>query len=109
MRILFIFYDNESRDNILPLGSTYVAAYVRKHGFADVTYYCQDVYHFDENHLYDYLQENHFDIAAIGFVAGYFQHQKIKKICDVINAVKERPLIVLGGHGPTEHAKTSDY
>ncbi len=101
MKILFIFYDNESRDNILPLGTTYVAAYVRKHGFSDVTYYCQDVYHFDENHLYEYLQENHFDVAAIGFVAGYFQHQKIKKICDAINAVKERPFIVLGGHGPT--------
>jgi anaerobic magnesium-protoporphyrin IX monomethyl ester cyclase len=101
MKILFIFYDNESRDNILPLGSTYVAAYVRKHGFPDVSYYCQDVYHFDENHLYQYLQENHFDVAAIGFVAGYFQHRKIKKICEAINAVKERPFIVLGGHGPT--------
>jgi radical SAM superfamily enzyme YgiQ (UPF0313 family) len=101
MRILFIFYDNESRDNILPLGATYVAAYVRKHGFLDIIYYCQDVYHYSEHHLYKYLQKEHFDVAALGFVAGYFQHQKIKKICDVINAVKERPFIVLGGHGPT--------
>jgi anaerobic magnesium-protoporphyrin IX monomethyl ester cyclase len=85
---------------MLPLGSTYVAAYVRKHGFPNVTYYCQDVYHFTENHLYEYLQRERFDVAALGFVAGYYQHQKIKKICDAINAVKERPFIVLGGHGP---------
>ena len=101
MKILFIFYDNESRDNILPVGPTYVASYLRKHGFQDITYYCQDVYHYDANHLYEYLKENHFDIVGIGFVAGYFQHIKIKQICDVINTIPHKPFIVLGGHGPT--------
>ena len=101
MKILFVFYDNESRDNILPLGITYVAAYVREHGYRDITYYCQDVYHYSEAHLHDYIKKNHFDVVAFGFVAGYFQHVKIKKLCDAITSLKKRPFIVLGGHGPS--------
>jgi anaerobic magnesium-protoporphyrin IX monomethyl ester cyclase len=101
MKILFVFYDNESRDNILPIGVTYVAAYLKKHGFNDITYYCQDVYHYSVDHLHEFLKRNHFDIVGIGFVAGYFQHSKIKKICDAITTLQARPFIVLGGHGPT--------
>ena len=101
MKILFVLYDNESRDNILPIGITYVAGYARAHGFEDITYYCQDVYHYSEDHLHEYLKKNHFDVVAVGFVAGYFQHRKIRKICDAINSLKERPFIVLGGHGPS--------
>lgn len=101
MKILFVFYDNESRDNILPLGATYVAAYIRKHGYDDITYYCQDVYHYSEEHLHQYLKKNHFDIVAMGFVAGYFQHKKIKKLCDAVTRLKQKPFVVLGGQGPT--------
>jgi len=101
MRILLIFYDNESRDNILPLGTTYIAAYLLKHGYRDITYYCQDIYHYPEEHLYDYLKKNHFDIVGVGFVAGYFQHKKIPRICHVINRLEKKPFVVLGGHGPS--------
>lgn len=101
MRILFVVYDNESRNNSLPLGTTYVAAYVRAHGYKNVTYYSQDVYHYPESHLREYLKQNHFDVVAIGFVAGYFQHMKIKKICDVITSLDKKPFIILGGHGPS--------
>ncbi|MDD4979792.1 MAG: radical SAM protein [Candidatus Omnitrophica bacterium] len=101
MKILFVLYDNESRDNILPIGITYVAAYLREHGYRETTYYCQDVYHYNEDHLHEYLKRNHFDVVAMGFVAGYFQHIKIKKICDAITSLKKKPFIVLGGHGPS--------
>ena len=101
MKILFVFYDNESRDNILPIGITYVAGYARANGFEDISYYCQDVYHYSEDHLQQYLKDNHFDVVAMGFVSGYFQHMKIKKICDAITSLKDRPFIVLGGHGPS--------
>jgi len=37
----------------------------------------------------------------MGFVAGYFQHMKIKKICDKIAKLKKKPFMVLGGHGPS--------
>jgi radical SAM superfamily enzyme YgiQ (UPF0313 family) len=85
----------------MPVGPCYVAAYAKKHGYDDITYYSQDVYHYPEEHLTKYLSENRFDVAAIGFAAGYFQYSKIKKICDAINNASNRPLIVLGGHGPT--------
>ena len=101
MRLLFIHYDNESRNNPFPLGSTYVAAYAKANGYEDITYYSQDVYHYPEEHLTEYLKNNHFDVVSIGFVAGYFQHKKIKKICDAITCLEKRPFIVMGGHGPS--------
>lgn len=100
MKILFIMYDNESARNHMPLGPCYVAGFARKHGFDDITYYNQDVYHYTEEHLTQYLSENKFDVAAIGFAAGYFQYKKIMKICEAVNKAKNRPFIVLGGHGP---------
>ena len=101
MRILIVNYDNESSVNTLPLGVLYVAGYLRANGFKDIQYYSQDIYRYPEDHLTQFLNENHFDIVGIGFVAGYFQHNKIKAICNAINKVKNRPFIVLGGHGPT--------
>jgi anaerobic magnesium-protoporphyrin IX monomethyl ester cyclase len=101
MKILFINYDNESAHNIMPVGACYVAGYARANGYDDITFYSQDIYHYTEEHLTQYLSENKFDIAAIGFVAGYYQHRKIINICDAINKSSKRPFVVLGGHGPT--------
>jgi anaerobic magnesium-protoporphyrin IX monomethyl ester cyclase len=101
MKILFIVYDNESAVNILPVGTCYVTSYLKANGYDDITYYSQDIYHYSEEHLTRYLSENHFDIAAIGFVAGYYQHRKVLNICEAINKAGHRPFIVLGGHGPT--------
>lgn len=101
MKIVFIMYDNQSARNHMPLGPCYVAAYIKKHGYDDITYYSQDVYHYPEEHLTQYFSDNRFDVAAIGFAAGYYQFKKIKKICAAINKAKNRPFIVLGGHGPT--------
>lgn len=100
MKILFVIYDNQSSNAIAPLGLLYVAAYARQQGH-EVAFYNQDVYHFPEEHLTQYLNENHYDVAAMGFCAGYYQHIKIKKICEAIRASKDAPFIVLGGHGPS--------
>lgn len=101
MKILIVNYDNESPINTMPLGALYVAAYLRENGFRDVEYYSQDIYRYPESHLTEFLNKNHFDIVGIGYVAGYFQHRKIRSICDAINDSKDRPFVVLGGHGPT--------
>jgi len=101
MKILFVVYDNESPRNLIPLGSLYVATYLKKHGYTDISFYNQDIYHYPESHLTEYLSQNGFDVVAMGFVAGYFQHKKILSICDAINMAKHRPFVVLGGHGPT--------
>ncbi len=100
MKILFVIYDNEGAQNPIPMGSAYVAGYLKKHGY-DVSYYSQDVYHYPEEHLTDYLNHNHFDVVGLGFCAGYFQYRKILKICEAINKSKDRPFLVLGGHGPS--------
>lgn len=101
MKILFVMYDNQSTKNIIPVGPCYVAGFLKKHGYDDITYYNQDVYHYPEEHLTQFVYDNHFDIVGIGFVAGYYQFKKIRKICDAINKAKNRPYIVLGGHGPS--------
>lgn len=101
MKILFINYDNQSSINILPVGTCYVAGYVKKHGFDDIAYYSQDIYHYSEEHLTRYLSENRFDVAAIGFVAGYYQHQKVMRLCEAVKRATPSPFLVLGGHGPT--------
>ncbi len=101
MKILFIMYDNQSVRNHMPLGACYVAAYLKKNGYKEIFYYNQDVYHYPEEHLTQHLCENHFDIAAIGFAAGYYQYRKVKKICRAIDKAGNRPFVVLGGHGPT--------
>ena len=102
MKILFVFYDNESRDNIMPLGMAYVAGYARANGFKDIYYYNQDVFHYPDEHLGEYLKENHFDVVAMGFVAGYYQHIKIKRLAEQVTKQKDnRPFLILGGHGPS--------
>lgn len=58
MRILFVVYDNESSQNLMPLGVLYIAAYLRKHGYSDIHFYNQDVYHYPESHLTEYLSKN---------------------------------------------------
>ena len=101
MKILFLVYDNGGASNPIPMGACYVAAFMKKHGYIDVHYYSQDIYHYTETHLTEYLSKNKFDIVSIGFVAGYYQHKKIIKICSAINKAKNRPFVVLAGHGPT--------
>lgn len=101
LKILFIVYDNESNTNPVPLGMLYIASYIRKHGFNDITFYNQDVFHYPEEHLTDYLNKNHFDVIGIGFVAGYWQHKKIIKIVEAIKKSTSKACIVLGGQGPS--------
>jgi anaerobic magnesium-protoporphyrin IX monomethyl ester cyclase len=101
MKVLFVAYDNEGAHNILPIGTTYVAAYLDKHADVEISFYNQDVYHYPESHLTKYLSENKFDVVAMGFVAGYFQYRKVLALCEAVNKAKHRPFLVLGGNGPT--------
>jgi anaerobic magnesium-protoporphyrin IX monomethyl ester cyclase len=101
MKIVFATYDNQSVHNSLPLGATYVAAYLRANGYPDISFYCQDVYHYPDSHLTKFVDEEKPDIISLGFVAGYYQHQKIKLMVDAIRRAQHKPYIVLGGHGPS--------
>ncbi len=101
MRILFVNYDNGGAQNPIPMGPCYVAGYLKEHGYEDITYYSQDIYHYTEHHLTDYLNTHHFDIIGLGFTAGYYQYDKVLRICEAINQSKDRPFVVLGGYGPS--------
>ena len=99
MRILLVVYDNDSFISYFPLGLAYIASICRNAGH-EVTIYNQDVYHWPEDHLKKLLDKEKFDIVGVGVIAGYYQYRKLLKISQAINASKNRPFYVLGGHGP---------
>ena len=99
MRILLVVYDNDSYISWFPQGLAYIAAVLKKAGH-DVIIYNQDVYHYPEEHLAEYLKKNTFDIVGVSVIAGYYQYGKLLKISEAINAVPNRPFYMIGGHGP---------
>jgi anaerobic magnesium-protoporphyrin IX monomethyl ester cyclase len=101
MRILLIVYDNDSFVHTFPLGLAYIASALRNAGF-HVEIYNQDVNHYPESHLTDYLNHNRFDMVGIGVIGGYYQYGKLLKISEAIARSVNRPeYYVLGGHGPS--------
>jgi anaerobic magnesium-protoporphyrin IX monomethyl ester cyclase len=100
MKILLVVYDNGSHISYFPLGTAYVASACRNAGH-DVTIYNQDVFHWPESHLTALLNKEHFDVIGLGVVGGYYQYRKLLKVSEAINASKDRPFYVLGGHCPS--------
>lgn len=99
MKILLIVYDNDSFIHWFPLGLGYIASALRNAGH-DVSVYSQDRYHYPESHLTAYLDEHKFDVVGVSVIAGYYQYRKLLKISDAVNASKNRPFYIIGGHGP---------
>lgn len=99
MRILLVAYDNDSYISWFPQGLAYIAAVYKKAGH-EVIIYNQDVYHYPDEHLTEYLRKNKFDIVGVSVIAGYYQYRKLLKISEAINTVPDRPFYILGGHGP---------
>ncbi|SNB47009.1 radical SAM protein [Geobacter sp. DSM 9736] len=100
MRILLVVYDNESHIHYFPIGLGYIAGTLRAHGH-DVVIYNQDVHHYPERHLTQYLDKEHFDVVGLNFIGGYYQYKKALRISEAINLSKNRPFYMIGGHGPS--------
>lgn len=100
MRILLIVYDNESYIHWFPQGLAYIAAVLKKKGH-EVEIYNQDVHHYPESHLKQYLDQEPFDAVGLSFIGGYYQYRKALKISEAVNRSKKRPFYIIGGHGPT--------
>ena len=100
MRILLVVYDNNSYISVFPLGIGYLASVARSRGH-EVHIYNQDVFHFPDDHLTKFLDNNPFDMVGIGVIGGYYQYRKLLSLSKAINASKLRPLFVIGGHGPS--------
>ncbi|MFH1772634.1 MAG: radical SAM protein [Candidatus Omnitrophota bacterium] len=99
MRILLIAYDNGSYIHDFPLGLAYIAAVLKNKGI-DIEIYSQDLNHYPESHLTQYLNRNKFDLTGIGVIGGYYQYRKLLLISQAVNKSKNRPFYVIAGHGP---------
>jgi anaerobic magnesium-protoporphyrin IX monomethyl ester cyclase len=99
-RALLVVYDNESFIHWFPQGIAYIAAVLRRAGH-EVVIYNQDVHHYPDAHLTETLDSSHFDVVGVGVIAGYYQYRKLLDLSRAINAAKNRPFYVLGGHGPS--------
>ena len=74
---------------------------LEKEGY-EITMYHQDMHHYPDEHLTDYLEKNSFDVVGISIIAGYYQYRKLLKLSEAINRAKNRPSVyMLGGHGPS--------
>lgn len=99
IRVLLVVYDNEAYVHQFPVGLGYIAAVLEKEGY-DVEIYSQDMHHYPEEHLTQYLNKNKFDFIGVSVIAGYYQYRKLLKISEAINRSRQRPYYLLGGHGP---------
>ena len=100
MKVLLVVYDNDSYIHWFPQGLASIAAVLAKEGH-EVEIYSQDMNHYPDEHLTNYLNKNKFDMVGVSVIAGYYQYRKLLKISKAINKSKNRPYYVIGGHGPT--------
>ncbi|MBM3702034.1 MAG: radical SAM protein [Actinobacteria bacterium] len=100
MRFLLVVYDNDSYISWFPQGLAYIAAVLLKKGIY-VEIYNQDMHHFPDEYLTEFLNINKFDVVGVSVIAGYYQYAKLIKISEAINKSKNRPLYIIGGHGPS--------
>ena len=100
MKILLAVYDNDSYIHWFPQGLAYIAGVLGREGY-EIEVYNQDIHHYPDEHLTEYLNKNHFDIICVSVIAGYYQYRKLLTISTAINNSKNRPLYVIGGHGPS--------
>ena len=99
-RVLFLVYDNGSYDNTFPMGVAALATVLKKQGH-EISLWNQDIHHYPDSSLTDYLDKNKFDVVIMSLIAGYYQYQKMKSLSKAINNSKNRPFYVMGGYGPT--------
>lgn len=99
MNILLCVLDNDNFLATFPLAIAYLASVLRNEGHT-VTIYNQDVHHYPDEHITEYLNNNDFDIVATGAIAGYYTYKKLMSFSDAVNKSKNRNKFkyVIGGH-----------
>lgn len=89
MKILMVAYDNDSYITWFPQGLAYLASAARNAGH-EVVIYQQDIFHWSDSHLTEYLDNNQFDVVEVSVIGGYYQYRKLLSISAAINASKSR-------------------
>ena len=101
MRVLLVVYDNDSYIHWFPQGLAYIAAVLLREGH-EVEIYNQDMHHYPEEHLTNYLDHHKFDAIGVSIIAGYYQYKKLLDISRAIEQSRQRPeYYIIGGHGPS--------
>lgn len=100
MKVLLLVYDNDAYIHWFPQGLAYIAAVLKRAGH-DVDIYSQDMWHYPDEHLTAYLDNNEYDMIGVSVIAGYYQYRKLLKIAAAVNKARKRPFFVIGGHGPS--------
>lgn len=108
MRVLMIAYDNDSYISWFPQGLAYLATAIREaHGDNrhTVEIYQQDINHWCDEHLTEYLNENEYDVVMVSVIGGYYQYRKLLSLSKAINhskvrGEKKKLRYIIGGHGP---------
>src|SRR3989337_3930845 len=99
MKLTFLIYDNDAVVNDFPLGVGYLISVLRGTGFPseDIHVYNMDIYHYSDEELCTYLNDNEFHIVCIGMIAGYWQYKQFKRMMAAINKLRKRPIVITGG------------
>ncbi len=96
-KVLLVAYDNYSYISWFPSGLAYIASALLKAGH-EVDIHQQDTNHYPDSFLTKRLDEIKYDIVGVGLCGGYYQYQKLLRISEAINASKQRPFYMIGGH-----------
>lgn len=94
---LFIVHDVYQDGNYFPLGIGYLAAVLDDIN-VNVTILNQDVFHYSNSFVEQFLRKNKFDAIGIGFLAARFK-ETVYPLTQVINRNKGDALLILGGQG----------
>ncbi len=97
MKVLLVVYDNGSWISYFPLGMAYLASACRNAGH-QVTVFHQDVYHYSDEELTHFIDQNDFDFVGIGSCGGYYQYHKVGALCKAVRRAAPKTFLALGGH-----------
>ena len=89
MRVLLVTIDHMAHLNIFPMGVAYIAAVAQEDGH-EVEIYNQELWHYPDSHIQQYLDENEpYDVIGVG-IYGYQMFKKSIEVCKYINRAKNR-------------------
>lgn len=97
MKVLLIAYDNGSHLNWFPQGLAYISSVLIKNGHA-VEIWHQDLNHWPDEYLTKRLDKNDYDIVGLSIIAGYYQYQRLIGLSKAVQASKNNPFYIIGGH-----------
>lgn len=100
MKILLVVYDNDSYISEFPIGLAYIASILLREGY-EVDVFNQDIHHYPDEELTRRLDAEKYDVVGISVIAGYYQYRKLLKLSEAVNRSKNRPVYIIGGHGPS--------